>query len=316
MANFRTLDLNLLRVFDALIATRNVTRAAEVLGLTQPAVSAALGRLRQHLDDPLFVRVGNGMVPTARAEALQVPIGGALRELAGAIEVSAPFDPATVETTFTLRGADSFSMHVMPVLAGRLATEAPGVALTFLDSGYGDMTGLIETGAIDLALEQPMEVPDWVSTAALFRSPFLVVAARDNAEVAAAGVREGEVFPLELFCALPHALRSTDGSNAGMTDVALAERGVARRVVLVLPHFTSIMMAVARSRLISVVPVQIVAELAESLGLAVYRPPFDFPVPVMRLYWHRRLDNAAPHRWLRKRVLETVREVWGTREEA
>ena len=201
---------------------RNVSRTGDALGLTQPAVSAALGRLRDHLGDPLFVRVGNKMVPTARAEAIAGPVSAALNSLAAALGETAPFDPATATETFALRRADFFSMRLMPPLAGRLALEAPGVTLRFLDSARGDTLDLLEKGSIDLALEQPMEPPPWVSRTLLFPSPFVLVAARDHPAIDARGIAAGATLPLDLFCDLPHALRFTDGTMSGMTDTALA----------------------------------------------------------------------------------------------
>lgn len=311
MSNFRTLDLNLLRVFRTLMETGNTTRAAEALGLTQPAVSAALGRLRAQLDDPLFLRVGNAMVPTARAEALAAPVAEALEGLEAAVFGAAPFDPATAEHTFVLRGADFFSIRLMPVLAARVAREAPGVALTFLDSARGDLFDLLETGKVDLALEQPMETPSWVARRLLFPSPFVVVAAANHPEIAAAGVAPGEPLPLDLFCRLPHAMRSTDGSMTGMADAALARQGRARRVVLALPHFEAILLAVERSPMISVVPRQLVEDPARALNLTVYRAPFEIPVPEMQLYWHSRNDAAPAHRWLLDLVRSETEALWG-----
>lgn len=309
MTNFRTLDLNLLRVFEAVVRLRNVTRASEELGLSQPAASAALARLRAQLGDPLFVRVGNGMAPTPRAEALAPAVAGALARLGDALAETAPFDLRTAETTFTLRGADFFSMRLMPDLAAGIAREAPGTALRFLDSARGELFLLLETGEIDLALEQPMEVPAWVSRALLFPSPFKVVAARSNPGIA--GLAPGTTMPIEVYCTLPHAIRSVDGSMSGMTDVALAEAGRRRRVRLALPHFDAVMLAVARSNLISAVPVQLCDAIADELGIAVFDPPVAFPVPRMQLYWHRRLDRAPGHIWLRTRVLTEVARLWG-----
>jgi len=315
MVNIKTLDLNLLRVFEAMMRHRNVSRSGDALGLTQPAVSAALGRLRDHLGDPLFVRVGNKMVPTARAEAIAAPVSTALTSLAAALGEAAPFDPATATETFALRGADFFSMRLMPPLAGRLALEAPGVTLRFLDSARGDTFDLLEEGSIDLALEQPMEPPPWVSRTLLFPSPFVLVAARDHPAISARGIAAGATLPLDLFCDLPHALRSTDGTIMGMTDAALANQGRARRVALVLPHFEAILHAVAQRRMISVVPVQLVAGRTEELDLALYEPPLAIPTPKMQLYWHSRNDKAPPQIWLRQRVLEEVARLWGTDQE-
>ncbi len=309
MANIRTLDLNLLRVFDALFRLGNATRAAEDLGLTQPAVSAALSRLRGHIGDALFVRAGNGMVPTPRAEALAPVISDALKRLATAISDSEGFDPATAEMTLTLRGADFFSMRLMPTLSAGIAREAPGIALRFLDSSRGETISLLETGEIDLALEQPMDVPAWISRDLLFPSPFLIAAARDNPAIS--GLVPGEPMPIDIFCALPHAIRSTDGSMHGMTDAALAERGLARRVMLALPHFDAVMMAVAESNLIAAVPIQLAEDTAADLDLVLFQPPFPFPVPRMQLYWHSRVDHAPAHVWLRTRVLKEVARLWG-----
>lgn len=316
MVNFRTLDLNLLRVFDALNETRNVTHAASRLGLSQPAVSAALARLRDHLDDPLFVRVGNGMAPTPRAEAVAPAITDALERLNAALTTSAPFRPETAEATFSVRGADFFSMRLIPPLAVALAVEAPGVAIRFLDSARGNLLELLESGEIDLALEQPMEVPGWVSKALLFPSPFRIVAAPDNPLIRTAGLRSGDMLPLDLFCALPHALRSTDGSMSGMTDAALARIGRSRRVALAVPHFDAVLQVVARSSMIAAVPAQLVADAAWPTDLMVLDSPIEIPIPDMQIYWHGRLDRAPAHAWFRTRLLAEVARLWGHEAEA
>lgn len=313
MTNIRTLDLNLLRVFAALDETRNVTRAAGKLGLSQPAVSAALGRLRDHLGDRLFVRVGNGMAPTPRAEAVAPAVARALAGLDAALSETETFRPETAETTFSLRGADFFSMRLIPRLAAALEREAPGVNIRFLDSARGDLIGLLESGEIDLALEQPTDVPDWVSSAVLFASPFKIVAAPGNPAVREAGLRSGDVLPLDLFCALPHALRSTDGSMTGMTDAALAQDGRRRRVALAVPHFDAILQAVARTTMIASVPVQLVEDPAWPTDLMVFEPPIDIPVPDMQLYWHSRLDSTPAHAWFRERLLGEVGAMLGGR---
>lgn len=314
MANFRTLDLNLLRVLDAMMETRNVTRASEVLGLSQPAVSAALARLREHLKDPLFVRVGNGMAPTPHVEAIAPALRRALDDIRETLAQMEPFDPSSAETVFTLRGADFFSVRLMPHVAGRIAEEAPGVSVRFLDSGFGDMVDLLKAGAVDLAMEQPMEVPQWVSRALLFPSPFKIVAAQDNPGIATEGLRTGDVLPMSLYCSLPHALRSTDGSMSGMADVALASEGKRRRVALALPHFDAIIRAVAQSRMIATVPVQLAAESAVQHRLVILEPPFEIPVPKMQFYWHSRTDRTPGQVWFRDLIREETARLWGRDE--
>lgn len=311
MMNFRTLDLNLLRVFAALDQTRNVTRAALLLGLSQPAVSAALSRLRDHLGDPLFVRVGNGMAPTPRAEAAAPAVAHALASLEAALAEAEPFQPKTADATFTLRGADFFATRLIPAFAAALDQEAPGITIRFLDSGRGEMTELLETGEIDLALEQPTDVPAWISRALLFPSPFKIIASPDNALILKAGITPGDVLPLDLFCALPHALRSIDGTMTGMTDAALARTGHSRRVALAVPHFDAVLQAVARSNMIAAAPIQLIEDTTWSTALAVYEPPIDIPTPNMQLYWHSRLDRTPAHVWFRTRLLEEVARRWG-----
>ncbi|MFK0692040.1 LysR family transcriptional regulator [Mesorhizobium sp. IMUNJ 23033] len=311
--NLNALDLNLVRVLDALLRERSVTRAGEQIGLSQPAVSAALNRLRHALNDQLFVRRGNEMVPTPRAESLAEPVRVALREIERVFQPAKDFDPAGLERTFTFMGADFFSMLLMPPLAARIAAVAPGVSFRFLDSASGDVSRLLQEDQIDVALERPLEVSDWVSSTPLFGSPFAIIAAKDNAAIRQAGIAEGERLPIDLFCQLPHAIRSIDGSMSGFTDEALDKIGRTRRVSLALPHFQAVALAVAHGLYLAAIPRQFAVVAAKSLPIAVYEAPFPIPSPAVRMYWHARHDDEEPHRWIRSRILETV-EALGFRD--
>jgi DNA-binding transcriptional LysR family regulator len=304
--NLNALDLNLVRVLDALLRERSVTRAGDQIGLSQPAVSAALNRLRHALNDQLFVRRGNDMVPTPRAESLAEPVRTALREIQRAFQSAKTFDPAELERTFTLMGADFFSMLLMPFLAARIAGVAPRVSFRFLDSARGDVSRLLQEDEIDAALERPLEVSDWVSSTPLFYSPFAIIAARDNAAIRQAGIADGERLPMELFCELPHVLRSIDGSMSGSTDEALAKFGLARRVCLALPHFQAVALAVANGNYLAAVPMQFAVWAAKTLSLGLFEPPLPIAVAEIRLYWHARHDDEPPHRWVRNQILEAV----------
>lgn len=313
VTNLNGIDLNLVRVFDALLRERSATRAGERIGLSQPAVSAALGRLRHVFNDQLFVRSGNEMVPTPRAESLAEPVRTALAALEKAFQPKGGFDPAQLERTFTLLGADFFSMLFMPRLSARMAAVAPGVRLRLLDSARGDVARLLQDDAIDVALERPLDVPEWVSSRLLFHSPFAVIAAAGNARLA--GLAAGEAIPLDLFCALPHAIRSIDGSMSGFTDKALRRQGLERKVVLALPQFQAVAMAVSTSELIAAVPRQFAEATADALGLRVYLPPIAIPVPQIRMYWHARHDDERQHRWLRAEILSVIEALDFDREE-
>jgi DNA-binding transcriptional LysR family regulator len=304
--NLNALDLNLVRVLDALLRERSVTRAGEQIGLSQPAVSAALNRLRHLLNDQLFVRRGNEMVPTPRAESLAEPVRMALGEIERVFRSTRGFEPAELDRTFTLMGADFFSMLLMPALAARIAGVAPGVSLRFLDSARGDVSKLLQDDEIDAALERPLEVPEWISSVLLFRSPFAIIAARDNAPIRRAGVEPGAQLPLDLFCELPHAIRSIDGSMSGFTDDALAAIGRRRRVSLALPHFHAVALAVASGNYLASIPCQFARSAAKDLPIAIYDAPLPIPVPDIRMYWHARHDDEPPHRWMREQVVGTV----------
>lgn len=307
--NFAAFDLNLLRVFDALVRERSATRAGERIGLSQPAVSSALGRLRALLDDQLFVRRGAEMVPTPRAEALAPALRDALAQIERALTGDERFDPAKAERTYALLGADFFSLLVMPRLYAAVARQAPKVRLRLVDSARGDVERLLLEDGIDLALERPLSVPDWISSELMFVSPFVMVAAKAHPRIAAAGVAPGQPLPLDLFCTLPHAIRSIDGSMGGLMDEALAAQGRRREVVLALPHFHGVALAVAGSELIAALPVQFATAMAGELGLAVYAPPFPSPAPEIRMYWHSRHDRNPAHQWLRAQVQAVIADL-------
>jgi len=310
--NFASFDLNLLRVFDALMRERSATRAGEKIGLSQPAISAALSRLRHSLGDQLFVRLGNEMVPTPRADAIAEAVRRTLKNLEDVLVDRGDFDPASAERTFTLRGADFFSIYLMPELFVTVRRQAPSVRLRFLDSGHGDLSSLLQEGSVDVVLDRPFDLGAWISSAKLFDSPFAIIAARSNREIGERAIKHGAVLPMDLFCGLPHAIRSTDGTMTGVVDDALLRSGHKRNIVLALPHFHAVAAAVARGELIAAVPQQLAEAVADELGLSIFRPPFDVPVPEIKMYWHSRHDNDPPQVWLRKAVLDAVGTIWPT----
>ena len=309
MMDLTGFDLNLLRVFVAIAKERSVTRAGEQIAMSQPAVSAALNRLRYVLDDQLFVRRGNDMVPTPYAEALIGPVQDALDRLQAALQIKRQFDPAAVTRVYTLVGADYFSLLLMPVLSSRFAKHAPGIRLRVLDSGRTDNARMLLDDAADVVLEGPLEMPEWVSREVLFRSEFTIVAKKDHPKLLRLGVKPGDVMPLDLFCELPHALRTIEGGLTGFTDAALEKIGRSRRVILTLPHFHGVLLAVARGELIAALPARFAKVFAPALDVGLYKPPIEIPVPEIQMYWHSRRDRDPAHGWLRRQIIEALGEV-------
>lgn len=302
--NMATFDLNLLKVLDALLREGTTVGAGARIGLSQPAVSAALGRLRAALGDPLFVRKGARLQPTDFARALAGPLREHLDALARTLAGPAPFDPATARAAFRLSGADFFADMLMPGLAARVAREAPGVTLSLIDLVPQDHAATLERDLVDLALIPRLEFPEWMDWRPAFHSSFAMVARAGHPRLA--GVPAGAAVPLDLFCDLSHALMSPEGRTRAQVDAALAAVGRERRVVLTLPVFGGVLRAVAASDLVAMVPRQLALAMAPGLGLAVHAAPVPVPVPLMCMTWARRSTATPAHRWLRRLVAEAL----------
>lgn len=306
MVNWAAVDLNLLRVFDAMMIELNTTRAGERVGLSQPAVSSALGRLRHIVGDALFVREGNRMVPTTRAEQLSGSIRTALREIEDALGSVADFNPATDQQVFRILGSDYFSTLLMPRLAGAVGERAPGLTLQMLDHPSSSAVRLMSEGAVDMAVDSASTMPDWVSSQLLYHSVMVTVARRGHPVIAHAELRPGERIPPDLFCALPQVLMSMDGSRSGSVDKPLNAKGFERRVALTVPHFHAFAIAVAETDLIGNLPEHFAARVAAKMDLEIYQMPFPPPPIAVMLYWHSRHQTNRAHEWLRTAIRQAL----------
>ncbi|WP_274426504.1 LysR family transcriptional regulator [Chelativorans sp. YIM 93263] len=305
--NLNSFDLNLLRVFNALLKERSVTRAGERIGLSQPAVSSALNRLRHIFQDDLFIRSGSQMVPTPRASCLASPISAALESLEAAFLRYFELEPAKLQRSYTLLGADFFSMLFVPKLSTAITTVAPGVRLRLFDSSRGDVAHLLREGTIDIALEHLAVVPEDISSAYLFRSCFVVVANARNGAVRELGIESGQVLPLGALNEFSFAVYSLDGGDTGCAVEALRNIGLVHRVAIALPHFHSTALAAAEGDFIALVPCQFAEAIAARYDLSIYRMPMEMPAVEIRMYWHARADEDLQHAWLRERIIDTAR---------
>ena len=307
--NFAALDLNLLRVFDAMVLELSTTRAGERVGLSQPAVSSAIGRLRSLLDDELFVRDGNRMLPTPRALQLREPVRRALEQLEEALAAHAAFEPLTSTRSFMLIGSDYFSSLLMPKLTARIQPTAPSVILQMMDYPSTDVFGVLSDGRADLVVDRALETPDWISNKTLFRSWLVCVARKAHPLLTAKRVKAGETIPADVFCALPQVLRSADGSRTGTIDPALKRLGLSRKVVVTVPHFQAVALTAATSDLLGSIPVHLARLVAERLDLDVFMPPMESPAMDVTMYWHRRAERDAGNVWLREQVVVAAESI-------
>lgn len=313
--NFNAFDLNLLRVLHALVRERSVTRAGELVGLSQPAVSAALRRLREILDDELFVRRGNDMIPTPRALELASPVRDALEKIEFALHKRNHFDPAIVQRRFMLLGSDVFSMMMMSALSRCCAQEAPGISLQLIDSAWGNADRLLQEDAVDLVFNTELDVPQWVSSMHLITAPYVVIAAAGHPDIAAAGIGPREAIPLDLFCRFHHVVRSVSGIVNCVVDGALAKVGRRRHVALIMPHTLSVAVATAHGLHLATVPLQFAELMAPRLGLQIYKSPVLLPAADIHAFWHSRHDDDPAHKWLRRQIM-SVKDTLGVQTRA
>ena len=312
--NFRTLDLNLLRVFDEVMAERSLTRAARNLSLTQPAVSNALRRLRSTLGDDLVVRVGQGMAPTPHALALWPTVRDALRQLQASLSPSS-FEPATACTAFVLTMADATAAELMPGLIDIMEHEAPGVTMRVLPLITRDPRRLLDEGTVDLAVGHfPSVLAD------------LVVRAQSDEAVAFAHHRlyDGQYvcvmraghplargpLTLDKFCAARHMLVSFSGRPFGFIDESLAALGKKRQVVLTVNQFFTAGRVVANSNLLTVLPQHFVSVTGIADQLVLRPLPFDVAPVHVDAVWHSRMETQSAHLWLRDAIVKASKKAF------
>jgi DNA-binding transcriptional LysR family regulator len=298
--NLRALDLNLLVAFDALVAEGSVTRAARRIGLSQPAMSNALARLRDALGDPLFVRSPRGMLATPRARELGPAIRDALAALERALP-QPPFDPRTASRAFTISSLDSAELSYGAGLLARLLAEAPGVSLAFAPPARGgDPTEMFEAGRADVAIISTKHLPSTVRSAPLVDQRLVAVARRNHPRV------DGKLT-LPQLCGIPHVLVAPYGVPGGILDDALAKQGRRRTVALRVATFASAPAIVSRTDCIAVVPESIATVFAPALRLQVLELPVHVPPIPIALVWHPRVEHEPAHRWFRDLVCEVIR---------
>ncbi len=298
--NFATLDLNLLRVLDALFHEGSTVKAANRLAMSQPAVSGALSRLRHALDDQLFVRQGNRLVATDYAAGLKAGLREELERLEALLAPPDAFTPETAEGTFRIAASDFFAELLMPPLGDLLQKSAPHLRAQLVDLVPNDYIASLERRNADIALIPDLPLPDWVNREPLFYSPFHVIARAGNPGIA--GLKDGMQMPMDVFCALNHVLFSPEGNLAAMGDAALSRIGKRRQVAMTVPVFSGVCRAVSESDLIALVPAQLAKKVAEPFGLRVFEPPMDIEPALIIGIWHKRADTTPMAVWMRSQV--------------
>ena len=292
------LDTRLLMAFDALLSERNVTRAAEHVGLTQQGLSGQLARLRDLFDDPLFVRSKGGILPTPRAEALAPLVSRALESLEPLVSPIS-FDPRSFDGTVNIAASDYALALIMPPLLDRIRTAAPGMRLMVRPADHESLDVEMRDGTLDLALTVPQFVPPGLQSLHLFEERYVGVARSDHP------VLSGSDVSLDAFCAHPQVLVSPfRGDASGPTDAALAAVGRRRSIALVVPGFSVVGSLIERTDLIAVLPERLVHTMNRKIQ--IFEPPVPIPGFSLQIYWPRRLDTSKLHVWLRREISDAA----------
>jgi len=297
MNDLRRIDLNLLVILDALLSEQHVTRAAERLHLSQPAVSHALARLRDVLGDPLLVRAGSTLVPTARALELVAPLAEALAQVQSLLAPNT-FDPATARRTFRVAMSDYGAAIILPGLIRTLRREAPGIDLQISHASREGMLDGVLNGDIDLAAGVFPEMPNELRSSVLFEERYVCLL--DRRSLPADGVLD---FPT--YLSRPHVLLEMRGSGTPEIERALTALRERRRVAISLPHWSVAPQLIKDTDLILTVSSRSVRDIDQQ-QLIVLPPPFEIAPFTFVLAWHKRRGGDQALNWLNRRIEEGI----------
>lgn len=293
------LDLNLVRVFVAIYETRSVTLAADRLDLTQPTVSHSLARLREAYGDRLFIRSGQGLVPTGRSEQLFEQLRESLSIIDASLDEQQAFDPALSSRRFRLAMSDIGALYFAPPLLRRFQLVAPRLQLEVVQHSETVLEDLAR-GRLDVAIGNLPGLAANSRSELLFRERYACLLSADHPTIIAAGMTLSE------FAAARHIMVASPSSGHGLVDGILAQQGISRNVVARVPQFTVLPQLLAQSDLVVVLPSRVANLYAAQGGLRALPLPVAIPDFEVRMHWHPRQEGTPSSRWLRAELITTL----------
>ena len=288
-------DLNLFVVLEAIYREGNITRAGYQLNLTQPAISHALKRLRDMLQDPLFVRHGPHMVPTPFTRNMIEPVRQALQILEMNLSQSRNFVPENIRRNFHLSMWEYAEALILPSLLRRLADAAPAMSITTSRGKRRDLETELAAGSIDLAIDIPMTMSDRIRHRLLLKEPFVVVARHGNPAI------QGKL-DLDTYLSLRHIQVSSRRYGPSLIDIELSRRGLRRQVFLRTQHNLTACLVVSKTDMLLTLPERHAQLLRMALANQIYPFPLEDPRLEAHLYWHESVENDPANRWLREEI--------------
>ena len=313
--NIERIDLNLLVYLDVLLRERNVTRAASYLGITQPAMSNGLRRLRELFDDPLLVRTSEGMTPTERALELQPVVRSVLAAVERAVQPKKPFDAARSTRVFRIMASDYAESTLIPAVLERLQREAPDIALDIMTPS--DVSYLnVEQGKVDMVINRFDSMPQSFHQNTVWQDSFSCLLSVDN-PVLAGG------FDLESYLQAQHVWVSKTGMGVGVgvdpsaaqdlgwVDEALARLGRKRRITVFTRHYQVAVLLATQKHLVVTVPSKLALLMRDNPRVVIKPPPFEIPPFELKMAWSPLLQRNPGHQWMRRLIGEVARELDG-----
>lgn len=298
VVHLEALDLNLLRLLDALLSEGSVSKAAERVGLSQSAASHALSRLRDYLQDPLLVRSARGMALTQRAKEMREPLRRALTELARAVAPPV-FSPATEQRVFQVIAADYAQCILVPRLLARLGQEAPGVSLVVLPFTDAIERELLEDRG-ELAMVVQYDDQPGLRVQAVLRERFVCAVHREHPHADEAATLDG-------YLRLRHVRVAPRGRQGSLVDSLLDQSGRSRQIGVSVPSFLVAPFLVANTELVATLPERLAQELAAWLPLRLFEPPLELPGFTLSMLWNERLEHDPSHRFLRELIRDIAK---------
>ncbi|HEU0202646.1 MAG TPA: LysR family transcriptional regulator [Burkholderiaceae bacterium] len=293
----KDLDLNLLVVFNHLLAERRVSKVAETLDLTQPAVSNSLRRLRTLFGDELFLRTSNGMEPTPFAEQLAESVTYALGMIHSAVNQRTSFDPATSKRAFTVAMTDIGEIYFLPKLMDEMARVAPGVTLSTVRNTAINLKDEMEAGRVDLAIGLLPQLKAGFFQRRLFRQSYVCLFRKGHR-------LDKRKISLTEFSAAQHIVVVSAGTGHGKVDEILERNGIERNVRLTVPHFVAVGHLLRKSDMIATVPERFAQSVVEPFGLTYVAHPAPLPEIAINLFWHAKYHKDPANQWLRGLVFQ------------
>lgn len=296
--NFVTFDLNLLLVFEAIFQESSVTEAGAQLGLSQSAVSAALRRLREHFDDPLFLREDGRMVPTSAALRLAAPISKSLQLLRAELATE-KFNPEYARIVFTIGASDYFGTMELPSIFTELTKAAPSCSF-LVKSMNGDLAvQMLGKNEVDVYIGRIKLPPSFVKSRIILKDTSLCVYRTEHPRI------RGDIT-LSQYVKFPHVIATLNGELHTIIDDYLAGRNLSRNTVLSMPQYHAIPKLIAETDLITTLPGRIMSHVDPGLKLYSAPLPFSWPSFEMSVYWHQRTESNLSHLWLRETIQKAL----------